>query len=178
MKTRLPALLAVMLVSGARAGSHSFQLSLTPDAALFNRSERIDGFSLGLWSENPQSALALGIVNGSTGRSAGLSVALLLNYADCYNGILLASVNYTRADFFGWQGGLVNCANGRMKGCQIGVVNIAGNLSGFQIGLVNYAGSGHAGLQVGLVNLNPQNDWLDGLPEEFAPGMFFFNWRF
>ena len=48
------------------AGSKPLQLSLTPDIALFDRSETIEGLCLSIWGENPQTALALGIVNGST----------------------------------------------------------------------------------------------------------------
>lgn len=177
MKKLLTVLMGVMVVSGVMAGSKPIQLSLTPEIAIFDRSERIEGLCLSIWGENPQSALALGLVNGSTGRSAGFSLSLL-NYADSYKGIQWAAINYTKGDFLGWQSGLVNYTHGQMKGLQGGVVNYAGHLTGLQLGLVNYAASATTGVQIGLVNLIPQNEWFGGLPNELAPGMVLVNWRF
>lgn len=178
MKKTLIFLTVMTMASGALAGGKPLQLSITPEIALHERSERIEGISLGLWSENPQSALALGIVNGSSGQSEGLSWALVLNYADNYQGIHWAPINYTEGDFLGWQGGFVNYAEGRMKGLQTGYVNYTGQLTGLQLGLLNYARTAETGVQIGLVNLLPQNEWFSGLPNELAPGMVFVNWRF
>ena len=173
---------AVFALSLAVSGSYAFgnppiQISLTPDIALFGRGERIEGLCLSIWGENPQTALALGVVNGSTGDSAGLSWALILNYADNYTGIQWAPINYTTGDFLGWQGGLVNYTGGEMKGLQSGVVNYAGRLTGLQFGWVNYAASAERGVQIGLVNIMPGNRWFSGLPNELAPAMVFVNWR-
>jgi hypothetical protein len=176
---RLPVMLvAVMVASGAMAESKLLQLSLTPDIAIFNRSETIEGLTLSIWGENPQSALALGIVNGSTGQSAGLSLGLLLNYAENYKGVQWAPINYTKGDFLGWQSGFVNYTGGLMKGLQTGTVNYAGRLTGLQLGVVNYAATAEAGVQIGLVNIIPQNQWFTALPDELAPGMVFVNWGF
>jgi hypothetical protein len=65
-----------------------------------------------------------------------------------------------------------------MKGLQPGGVNFAGNLTGLQAGLVNYTDGSGSGVQIGLVNLMPQNVWFNGLPGELAPAMIVFNWRF
>lgn len=177
MKRVLATIVMVIGVSGVMAGNPPLQLSLTPDVAIFDRDETIEGLTVGLWSENTQSALALGIVNGSTGRSAGLSLALLLNYADDYKGVQWAPVNYTEGDFLGWQGGLVNYTGGLMKGLQSGVVNYVGRLTGLQFGLVNYAETAETGVQIGLVNLLPQNAWFTELPDELSPAMVLINWR-
>jgi len=150
----------------------------TPDIALFDRHEQIKGLCLSIWGENPQSALALGIVNGSTGRSSGLSWAFFINYADDYKGVQWAPINYTKGDFLGWQGGFMNYTEGQMKGLQSGVFNYAGRLTGLQLGLFNYAKTADSGLQVGLVNFIPENEWFHELPKELAPGMIFVNWRF
>ena len=167
------------MASGILAsGSPPIQISLTPDLALFDRGERIEGLCLSLWGENPQTAVALGIVNGSTGDSAGLSWALILNYADNYTGIQWALINYTKGDFLGWQGGCVNYTGGAMKGLQSGMINYAGNLTGLQFGFINFAESAETGLQLGLVNFMPGNQWFTGLPNELAPGMVFVNWHF
>ena len=178
MKKILTVLGVVLVASGVMAGGKPLQVSITPDAALFDRSETIEGLCISLWGENPQSALALGFVNGSTGRSAGLSLALILNYADNYKGLQWAPVNYTKGDFLGWQAGFVNYTEGLMKGLQTGAVNYAGRLTGLQLGVINYAATAETGVQLGLVNLIPQNEWFSGLPDELAPGMVIINWRF
>ena len=166
------------LATGVMAGVKPFQLSLTPDIAIHPRTERIEGLSLGVWGENPQTALALGVVNGSSGRSAGVSWALVLNYADDYQGVQWAPINYTKGDFLGWQSGFVNYTEGRMMGLQTGVVNYAGHLNGLQLGVVNYAETTEVGLQIGLANIMPQNQAFTGLPNELAPAMVFVNWSF
>lgn len=178
MRKSVVFLIGVTLAGTALAAGKPIQLSLTPDIAIFNRSQRINGLTIGIWSENPQTALALGIVNGSTGRSSGLSLALILNYADNYEGVQWAPVNYTKGDFLGWQGGIVNYTAGTMKGLQTGGVNYAGSLTGLQLGFINYAETAKSGVQIGLVNIIPSNRWFSGLPNELAPGMILVNWRF
>ena len=185
---KLLACLATVLVSTAAMAAETkpINLSLTPDIAVFDRSERIEGLALNIWGENPQSALALGLVNGSTGRSAGLNVGIL-NYADTYKGLQWGLVNYTKQDLVGWQGGfffgvvgsVVNYTGGTMKGFQAGAVNYAGRLSGLQLGVVNYAKEADAGVQIGIVNIIRQNTaWFTELPDELAPAMIIVNWRF
>ena len=178
MKKMLTVLAGLTIASGALLASEPIQLSLTPDIAIFSRSERIEGLSLSIWGENPQTALALGIVNGATGQSAGLSWSWILNYADSYKGVQWAMINYTKADFLGWQGGFVNYTEGALKGFQCGAVNYAGRLTGLQLGIVNYAETAKTGVQIGLVNLIPANAWFSELPDQLAPGMIFVNWRF
>lgn len=185
MKKLLVILTGALVASGAMAGERPLQLSLTPDIAVFDRTETIKGVTLGVWSENPQSAFALGFVNGSTGPSAGLSVGVV-NYAESYKGLQWGLVNFTTQDASGWQGGfllgivgsVVNYTGGTMNGFQCGVVNYAGRLTGFQLGLVNYAAVAEGAVQIGLVNVIPENRWLTGLPDELAPGMIVINWRF
>ncbi len=167
----------MLLVAGTALAVKPVQLSITPDISLFGRSEQITGLTIGLWSENPQTALALGVVNGSTGQSAGLSWAFILNYAENYTGIHWAPINYTSGDFLGWQAGFVNYA-GSMTGLQSGTVNIAGRLTGLQFGFINFAETVDTGLQIGLINIMPQNQWFTELPEALAPAMIFVNWRF
>ena len=177
--TKTLAYMGVALVaSGALRANEPIQLSLTPDIAIFDRNTRIEGLALSIWGENPQTALALGIVNGSTGRSEGLSCSWILNYADDYKGVQWALINYTKGDFLGWQSGFVNYTEGSMKGFQSGFVNYAGLLTGLQLGFVNYAETAKTGVQIGLVNLIPSNPWFSGLPDELAPGMIIVNWRF
>lgn len=178
-KTALLACIMIVMAAGeARAGAQPVQLSLTPDIAVCGRGTRIEGLSLNIWGENPQAALALGIVNGSTGASAGFTFSLLLNYADGYKGLQLSAVNYTTANLLGWQAGIVDYTAGAVKGLQTGFVNYAGHLMGVQLGLVNYAAAGTTGVQVGILNFIPRNRWFSRFPDEVAPGMVLVNWRF
>ena len=178
MKKLQIVLAGLLIAGGAFAQTRPFNASLTPDYSVYGRDVRIEGLTLSIWGENPQTSLALGLVNGTTGNSAGLSWAYILNYADNYKGIQWAPINYVKGDFLGWQGGLVNYTAGFMKGLQSGVVNCAGTLTGLQFGLVNYAEAGETGVQIGLVNLIPSNEWFSGLPNQLAPGMIFVNWQF
>ena len=177
MKRLLLFLMGAASISCVMA-SQPIQLSLTPEIALFDRNEKIEGLALSIWGENPQTALALGFVNGSTGESAGVSLSFILNYADDYKGVQWAAVNYTENDYLGWQAGFVNYTGGTMKGLQSGFVNYAGKLTGLQFGIVNYAESAETGVQIGLVNLIPSNAWFTELPDQLAPGMVFLNWGF
>ncbi len=179
--------LTVGIAFGAWAEKEPFfQASLTPDYALYENSQRIEGVTLSIWGNNPQSSLAIGLVNGSSGNSKGLSIGVL-NYAESYAGVQWAFANFTEGDCSGWQGGpfiglLVSVANftgGHMSGAQIGLINMAGKLSGLQLGVINYTQTAEAGAQIGLINLISENrEWFTRLPEEVAPGMILVNWRF
>jgi hypothetical protein len=193
MKNLLASLTFATLANVAVADTKPFNLSLTPDIALQNRADSIHGVTLSIWGENQQKSLALGIVNGSNGDSGGLSIGLL-NYAKNSTGVqwgLVNSVsgnfkgwqdgwvNSVSGDFTGWQDGLFNYTGGEMHGLQSGWFNCAGKLRGVQFGLVNYAKTVSDGVQVGLLNLIPQNAaWFTDLPDSVAPGMLFVNWRF
>ncbi|MBN2685159.1 MAG: hypothetical protein JXR40_07755 [Pontiellaceae bacterium] len=185
MKRLLTVLVGALVASGALAETQPINLSIVPGVALYDRDVEIEGFALSLWGENPQKAFALGFVNGSSGHSSGLSVGLL-NYADNYKGLQWGLVNYANQDFTGWQGGfclgimgsVVNYTDGTMTGFQSGIVNYAGNLRGLQLGFVNYAKTVESGLQLGLINIMPENAWFDSFPEELAPGMVIVNWHF
>lgn len=179
MKKLILSLAAIMISTSAVARTKPFNISVTPDLAVFNRNETIEGLTLSIWGENQQTSLALGIVNGTVGNSAGVSLGLFLNYADNYKGIQWAPINYTKGDFLGWQSGFINYSGKSMRGLQIGAVNYTGALTGLQLGVVNFAETADTGLQIGLVNVISQNrHWFSGLPEELAPAMIFVNWRF
>lgn len=72
----------------------------------------------------------------------------------------------------------MNYTEGSVKGLQAGFVNYTGKLTGLQFGLLNIAKTAENGVQIGIINILPQNDWFDDLPKGFAPGMPFINWRF
>jgi hypothetical protein len=167
------------LFAAAASNIHAdtpIQLSLTPDIALYPKDEMVNGLSLGIWSQNPQKSLTIGLVNGSTGESAGLSYGLF-NYAESYQGVQLGWVNYSSQSFTGWQHGYVNIAKGTFVGLQSAAVNVADEVNGVQIGVLNYAESLH-GVQLGVVNIARNNPWFDGFPDKLATGFPILNWSF
>jgi len=164
MKKQMIITFLVLATCAAAWAERPLQVSITPEAALFDRGVRINGLALNLWGENPQTAIALGLVNGSSGDSGGASLALLMNYGEHYTGLHAAPINVVSGDF---------------TGLQLGAVNIAGRLKGLQVGVFNMARYADGGLQLGLLNIISENDaWFTDLPEELAPGMAFINWRF
>jgi len=177
-KVVLLACLVVIVASSQAMASKALQLSLTPDIALHGRGTRINGVSLNIWGENPQTSFALGIVNGFDDMSKGFSLGLLLNYSDSYTGFQLGCVNYTTGTFLGGQLGIFNYTVGTMQGVQLIGVNYAGRLRGVQIGLINYAAEVESGVQIGLINIIPYNTWFTRFPDQIAPAMVLLNWRF
>ena len=162
MKKLVIAVLICLVASSAYAESKPFQLSLVPDVAIHSKDTHIKGVTLNIWGQNPQSAFALGFVNGSTGDSKGFSWGLV-NYAESYTGVEV---------------GLVNYATGNFTGVQSGFFNYAVKLKGLQLGTINYAKTAESGIQIGLINIISQNQWFTGFPNELAKGMVFVNWRF
>lgn len=162
MKKLFLTLMLCFLATGAYAETQPIQLSLVPDVAIYSRDTYIKGVTIGIWSENPQAAFALGLVNGSTGDSAGLSLGLV-NYAENYKGVGL---------------GVVNLASGTLRGFQWGFLNYAGKLSGLQLGVVNIANTADSAIQIGLANVIQQNEWFTEFPQALAKGMVIVNWRF
>jgi hypothetical protein len=178
MKRAIICLGLLGLLGGATAAEQPFQASLTPDIALYPKTEPIAGLTLSIWGENPQHSLALGFVNGSSGKSGGASLGLF-NYGEGYIGVQWSFVNYDTGDFLGWQNGAVNFTKGRVTGLQSGCVNYAGTLSGLQLGIVNIAEKGDSAVQIGLVNIIRENQlWFQEFPRNLAPGMIIANWRF
>lgn len=173
-------LLALTAVTTSAHSSETLQLSLVPDVALHSSTTKIEGLSLNIWGENPQNGLALGLVNGSTGNSSGISYAFLANYADNYTGLQISFVNYTEGEFVGVQWGGVNYTSNLKKGVQLGTINYAKKVSkGIQFGTVNYTEHMTEGLQVGFINIiRNTNDFFTDFPDEVAPIMPIVNWRF
>ena len=138
--------------------------SLIPDVAMHPKDTKIEGFILGVWSENPQSAFALGIVNGSTGNSQGVALAFIGNYSENYTGAHLGFGNYSSGHFIG---------------AQLGVGNYTKKLTGLQFGFVNYAETVDSGVQIGLINIIPETkEWFQNFPKEIGMVFPLVNWRF
>lgn len=162
--------------AGLQADESVFQASLTPDIAIHSRATQINGLALSIWGENPQHALALGLVNGSTGDSQGLSWGVV-NYADSYTGVAWGLVNVSRQKFVGWQDGAVNYSEGVFIGFQSGWINVSQEFHGLQLGLVNYA-EDLRGVQIGFLNIARNNPWFTEFPDKLATGFPIVNWSF
>jgi hypothetical protein len=161
-------LIAVILTTAAlevkaddSSGAKFFQAALTPNIALQSRDTRIEGISLAVWGENPQSAFTLGFINGSTGKSSGLSWGIV-NYSETYTGVQL---------------GFFNTASELFVGLQDGAVNITKEAHGVQLGVVNYTDT-LKGLQLGFVNIVTTSPWFKEFPDKLAKGFPFVNWSF
>ena len=165
MKRIFITIILATAVFGVRADDNSsskfFQAALTPDIALQSKDTRINGISLAIWGQNPQSAFTLGFVNGSTGVSSGLSWGIV-NYAETYKGVQIGVVNTSSELFVGVQDGLVNITK-EARGLQLGTVNYTETLKGVQIGLVC------------IVNTTP---WFKEFPDKLSKGFPFLNWSF
>ena len=149
-------------VTTIKADEPFFQASLTPDIAVQDKGTRISGICLSIWGENPQSAFALGFVNGSSGDSKGFSWGLV-NYADNYTGVHWSFVNVSKGTFVGWQAGAFNYGK-EFHGLQLGFVNVAEELKN--------------GVQIGFANIALNNPWFNEFPDKLATGFPFVNWSF
>ena len=165
MKNLLLVLICCLFATGAVAETKGFQLSLIPDIAIEARTSHIKGVSLSVWGENPQTAVAIGVVNGSTGESSGISFGLLANYAESYEGAQLAWIaNYSSVKFTGFQWAAFNYAE---------------RLHGLQLGFFNFTATSDKAVQVGFINIMKNTKlWFNNFPDEVAPVMPFVNWRF
>lgn len=160
-----------------RAEEAGFQLSLTPDIALHSTFTTIRGVSLGIWSENPQQSLTLGIINGSTGESGGFSWALGVNYTESFTGVQWGLVNVSKSSFTGWQAGAIDYSAGQFVGLQSGFINVAEDVRGVQFGCLNYTAK-LEGVQIGFLNIVKDNGWFDEFPNKLATAFPFVNWSF
>ncbi len=154
--------LVISVASLQAADEPFFQASLTPDIAIHAKTTEISGICLSIWGENPQSALALGFVNGSTGESQGFTWAFFCNYDESYTGVAWSLVNVSTEKFVGWQAGAVNVAK-EFHGLQWGFVNYSENLRGVQLGFINVA---------------MNNPWFNEFPDKLATGFPIVNWSF
>ncbi len=178
MKKLFICLATIMVSTCVIADTKPFNLSITPDMAVYNRNTTIEGVTLSIWGENPQTSLAFGFVNGTTGQSAGLDWSFLLNYSDSYKGVKWSMINYTKQESLGWDAGLIDYTENLMTGLVTGMVNYAGRLRGLQFGFFNYVKDTDTGVQIGIINIIETNtSWFSDLPNSLAPVMIFVNWR-
>ena len=173
----LPLIAAATISANAQSASPAaFQASLTPEIAIESKDTQINGLSLSIWGQNPQSGVALGFVNGSTGESEGFTWGLV-NYTESYTGVAWAWVNFNNGTFKGWESGLLNISQGKFNGLQSGWINVSEEFNGLQIGLVNYAKQ-LDGVQIGFANVALNNPWFSEFPDKLATGFPIVNWSF
>jgi len=124
----------------AEAQPRPVQLALVTPIQIFPEDDAILGVRLNLLYGRNASVMGLdlGLVNHVT---TGIST-----------GAQYGAVGLVDSDFVGLQNNLVNAANGKFDGFQLGIVNYAKVANGFQLGFVNYAES-MRGLQIGVVNI-------------------------
>lgn len=147
IKTFVLCVIACLITSTAFAGTKAFQASVAPGIAIHNRHQKIEGRTLSIWGENPQSSLAFGIINGTAGESSGVSLGFV-NYGNSYKGVQFGFLNTDK----------------KLVGAQFGFLNYAKNTgTGFQFGLIN------------IISTNKK--WFSNFPNEIAPFMLFINWR-
>jgi len=161
MKRIITILALTVGIIGVKAEEKFFQASLTPEIALQSRDTHINGISLNIWGENPQSSFTLGFVNGSTGQSKGFSWGWV-NYNEDYTGVHLGLVNYSKGKFSGWQSSFVN---------------ISKDFHGLQSGFFNYTET-LSGIQIGTICIVKENPWFKEFPSKLAKGFVFVNWSF
>ena len=125
-------------------------------------SDRLVGLQVGLvnWNSNEDTA--------SGQRSIGVQYGAL-NYVDSFFGLQNGWINVSEGDVSGLQYGFLYCACD-VTGVQCGSllvfgVNVAvGKVGGCQVGIVNYAGEMTSGIQVGIVNVIARNGFFPVLP--------------
>ncbi len=140
------ALAIVLLIASAAAAQdqapakkHPVQLAIFTPIQLFPAKDHISGVRLNLiYSKNASvTGLDWGFINHTTtGKSKGAQFGFVGLADGGFVGFQNNWVNVTKADFEGFQWGVVNYAN-YCNGFQLGLVNYARKMKGLQIGLVN-----------------------------------------
>jgi hypothetical protein len=130
-------------------------------AGLFNSvGGEVKGFQVAginnLVQDSVEGMQAAGINNFVTGKMSGFQVAGIYNHvSDSVKGVQIAGIgNFSQEKVSGVQiAGVSNISNRAMNGLQIaGVVNYTKKLRGVQIGLINIADTS-AGYSIGLINI-------------------------
>ncbi|MBP5228442.1 MAG: hypothetical protein J6336_13765 [Kiritimatiellae bacterium] len=180
------------LVTPVQAPSSEYDVTGFRLSLLYGDCHDFTGLDIGVVSRTAEDFTGLGIggVNIAGGKLYGGQVGLInwsadkkTGWADISTGLQLGALNYAEA-FCGLQDGLVNISGTSFTGLQSGLVNYteelrgaqcgdwlivginvaSGPVYGCQIGLINYAKFMERGVQIGLININPNNGWLPVLP--------------
>ena len=125
-------------------------------SGLINRTTKpVEGVQIaGLtnWSNAQLTGLQLsGAANQARGFARGVQIAGVLNVAHgSLDGVQIGAFNATYGKLDGVQIGVFNL--GKVRGLQLGVINVSADTEGTQIGIINIARRSQ-GLQLGVVNI-------------------------
>jgi hypothetical protein len=124
------------------------------------RGAQIAGF-LG-WADSSLAGVQLsGLINRVSRGAEGIQIAGLSNWSNAaFTGLQIAGgINQTKGEMRGVQiAGALNAAYGTLQGVQIGAFNI-GKVRGLQLGLVNVSADTQ-GTQIGLINVARRSEGL------------------
>ena len=147
---------AVMsLLSPASAQTKPINIALVSPIQIIPPDVAISGFR---WN----------IIYGKNSAMTGLDIGIANHVAGPMKGVQFGWFNQTET-MVGWQDGIVNYTKAEFEGFQSGGVNYAGRINGLQLGLVNYAERAN-GVQLGLINIIKEGGFL--------PVMIIANWGF
>ncbi len=182
----------VSLVTPVQAPSSDYDVTGFRLSLIYGDCQEFTGLDIGIVDHTHQdfTGIVIGGVNIADGRLYGGQLGLvnwnghddskwnrrsigaqlgIFNYANTFCGLQDGFVNVASGSFTGLQAGFFNSTRD-LGGLQCGYylllgVNVAsGIMHGCQIGLVNYAERVDGGLQIGFVNIIPENGWLPVLP--------------
>lgn len=109
--------------------------------------------------DNTSGLMISGCMNVTGNTASGMQLSGLSNITgEAFYGVMTSGfLNVAGEKMNGWQlAGLANIAGKTLNGIQVGTFNYATQAQGVQIGLINYYKDEMKGLQLGLVNANPQ----------------------
>jgi len=154
----------------ARSETQPLQLALFNPIQLVDEEASIRGVRLnfGYGANEALTGLDLGLVNQNRGNLTGVELGLVNYNKGDTAGFLLGLGNFNEGDVSELQLGAWNEANELATGSQLGVVNRTYMSKGMQLGLLNVTQRTDAGIQLGLVNYNPES--------RLFPVMPFINW--
>jgi hypothetical protein len=112
----------------------------------------------GIGGDNNSGVMISGLMNVTGNMASGFQFSGVSNITgQSFNGMMTSGLlNVVGENMNGLQiAGIANITAKDLNGAQIGLCNYATKAHGFQIGLVNYYREDMKGLQLGLVNANP-----------------------
>lgn len=118
--------------------SHDFSFNM-----LFGMNGGVNGFEFG------------GTGNYNNGEVKGFQLAGITNYTKgAVNGAQISGIaNINIGPTKGFQLSTINAVQGEVTGMQLGVANYAKKMKGLQLGVVNIIGDGDEALPIGLINI-------------------------
>lgn len=126
---------------------------------IFGMNGGVNGFEMGGVANHNKGDVAgaqiAGISNSTVGDVTGVQLAGIANVTKgSTKGVQISGIaNVNNGSTKGFQLSTVNVANGESKGFQLGVVNYAKKLKGINLGVINILGNAEGALPIGLINI-------------------------